>query len=1195
MADRRVEALPSEESLPSTSAHLQRETGAATPSHNDAAIGIAHEETSLPPDSNTSSSEHRPNHSFGWIQTEMRQKGPMEALLMNPAEVVCRHVNGSIGEEAALNVDTIRGNNVVLAEQLELANSQLNRALCARMELQEELNNLRRQHECTLRDYEETMMERSTVLEENNRLAEERDRLRDSVRHLSNTLHNMINSKTEHQIQQLQSKLEHTRRLLQLNMEETACANSRREEARQEMGRMRLVCDALEKERDEALFQLSNLDERDEEPMFDCWETHAIQIALPSPSTNLGVMLGGGKGDEMFSSGMPIFVRDLVPGCPFDGHLKPLDYILYVNDIDVSSMDQRSVVDILSNSCNLKMVVKRRSAGCRITEFAFNDITDLGAEFEDGVFISKLDENGSGAESGLTAGARIIHVNGIPVYDVMHTRALIDARKENIVLGVIPTRAHVSQRQTNKQTTATVPHQNKQRSRFLNKVHDKLFGRFTNEKSRAIIAHANLDACAGELTSFRHGSLRIPSSRVSSLNNELVRTGSLRTTSHSSDQRHINEQLDKFLHRQSQSHDEDGSVRTWPKSREPIATEDLQSKRKAVTRPSVLPVFPSASSYRSGVNAATVAHSDVVAHSARYSMQGATRPTSWYPSTPLSVCGASARIVTSTNLLTQPKAVGIAHAQRVSTRSPALPQPPPYPGPRSSIDSLSVASSNSYPLPPSSSTSYNRSFSPNGTILNGSDSQLLEEDEDVRRVVVTRDGGGGFGLVLDNGNGGVIISNVYGSARGRVHVGEQLLDVCGINMRSADRLAATRVLKQFCASHDEVTLLVRRRSETPRWLRVPRRSIRLCGGNAIGILVEIPVGELNMGERILEIDGKDVREATLEEATRELENGRSEMVDVVTEYDGGERLKRLKKGADGDSFYMRVNIDRNGENGDELDIKKGEIVYVDNTLFMGVSGRWRAWRVDHEGRQRQCGIIPSQWRIEEEETSRQRRAKGRIGEPRVQRHIYERVERVASSQRRPLVLLSAYVAPFMQALIDEHSDKFAQCVPECRALNASEGERVTASGQWIEVRRREELFEVISVSALQHMIAQGYHCVLDVTPHAIVRLHSLRIYPIVIRIKFKSAKQLKELAEESGNERVSSKAAREMLERADAIDLQLDALECAVSTIGVGTHRARNAVKYMCQQIVAIVEHEQKRTVWAPAIKQSTNNPIFSS
>lgn len=96
-----------------------------------------------------------------------------------------------------------------------------------------------------------------------------------------------------------------------------------------------------------------------------------------------------------------------------------------------------------------------------------------------------------------------------------------------------------------------------------------------------------------------------------------------------------------------------------------------------------------------------------------------------------------------------------------------------------------------------------------------------------------------------------------------------------------------------------------------------------------------------MGERILEIDGKDVREATLEEATRELENGRSEMVDVVTEYDGGERLKRLKKGADGDSFYMRVNIDRNGENGDELDIKK-VILHITGAITLVKMNFWWA-------------------------------------------------------------------------------------------------------------------------------------------------------------------------------------------------------------------------------------------------------------
>lgn len=85
------------------------------------------------------------------------------------------------------------------------------------------------------------------------------------------------------------------------------------------------------------------------------------------------------------------------------------------------------------------------------------------------------------------------------------------------------------------------------------KVHEKLFGRSGNEKIRPIIAQANLDACAGELMSCRHGSLRIPSSRINSVTRALVRTGSLRTTSYSIDQRQINEQLEKsFQQTQSQ-------------------------------------------------------------------------------------------------------------------------------------------------------------------------------------------------------------------------------------------------------------------------------------------------------------------------------------------------------------------------------------------------------------------------------------------------------------------------------------------------------------------------------------------------------------------------------------------------------------------------------------------------------------------
>lgn len=115
-------------------------------------------------------------------------------------------------------------------------------------------------------------------------------------------------------------------------------------------------------------------------------------------------------------------------------------------------------------------------------------------------------------------------------------------------------------------------------------------------------------------------------------------------------------------------------------------------------------------------------------------------------------------------------------------------------------------------------------------------------------------------------------------------------------------------------------------------------------------MAEAPAGDLQEGDLILEIDGFNVRGATLEEATEALLESLSEMADLLIE-DGGDRLNRLRLGADGDAVYVRVNVDRNSENKDELDIRAGEIVFVDKTVFMGQRGRWRAWKMDREGRQ----------------------------------------------------------------------------------------------------------------------------------------------------------------------------------------------------------------------------------------------------
>lgn len=112
-----------------------------------------------------------------------------------------------------------------------------------------------------------------------------------------------------------------------------------------------------------------------------------------------------------------------------------------------------------------------------------------------------------------------------------------------------------------------------------------------------------------------------------------------------------------------------------------------------------------------------------------------------------------------------------------------------------------------------------------------------------------------------------------------------MFQVGGINMRSADKDAASKVLTQFCVSQDEVspmfstclcrnysaatasrwwyflrtltpnqpikarclkvTLLVSG-STNPRWVTVPRKAVRLCGGNAMGILSEAAAGELQV-------------------------------------------------------------------------------------------------------------------------------------------------------------------------------------------------------------------------------------------------------------------------------------------------------------------------------------------------------------
>ena len=64
----------------------------------------------------------------------------------------------------------------------------------------------------------------------------------------------------------------------------------------------------------------------------------------------------------------------------------------------------------------------------------------------------------------------------------------------------------------------------------------------------------------------------------------------------------------------------------------------------------------------------------------------------------------------------------------------------------------------------------------------------------------------------------------------------------------------------------------------------------------------------------------------------------------------------------GDAIYVRALCDHDAESEGELQFKKDDILFVDNTLYKGMCGVWRTWLVDDEGNKLRCGTIPSKSR-----------------------------------------------------------------------------------------------------------------------------------------------------------------------------------------------------------------------------------------
>ncbi|KAM4032893.1 disks large homolog 5 isoform 1-T1 [Anomaloglossus baeobatrachus] len=403
--------------------------------------------------------------------------------------------------------------------------------------------------------------------------------------------------------------------------------------------------------------------------------------------------------------------------------------------------------------------------------------------------------------------------------------------------------------------------------------------------------------------------------------------------------------------------------------------------------------------------------------------------------------------------------------------------------------------------------------------------------------------------------------------------------------------------------------------------------MQICGGNLHGIYVldldednaSSALEGLMSGDFILDYGSVDMRNKTAEEAYLEMLKP-TENVKLKVQ----QKLDEFKKIKDqpGDGFYIRALYDRQAEPPQELSFKKDDILYVDDTLPQGAFGTWMGWQLDENAQKLERGQIPSKYMMEQEFSRRlsvsevrdeggaaktlsaaarrsffRRKNKHKRSGSRDGKELqgldtistdsipflddsmnlaYQRVQRVDCTAPRPVLILGPLVDAVKDMLVRESPGKFCRCPLEVMKASQQAIERGVKDCLFIDYKRRSGHFDVTTVASIKEITDKNCHCLLDIAPHAIERLHSVHIYPIVLFIRYKSTKQIKEQKDPIFlRDKVTQKNSKEQFESAQKIEQEYSKYFTAVIQGG--------ALFNICTQILAIVDQEQNKALWIPA------------
>uniref|UniRef100_A0A665V162 Discs, large homolog 1 (Drosophila) n=1 Tax=Echeneis naucrates TaxID=173247 RepID=A0A665V162_ECHNA len=353
-------------------------------------------------------------------------------------------------------------------------------------------------------------------------------------------------------------------------------------------------------------------------------------------------------------------------------------------------------------------------------------------------------------------------------------------------------------------------------------------------------------------------------------------------------------------------------------------------------------------------------------------------------------------------------------------------------------------------------------------------------------------------------------------------------------------------------------------------------------------------GELRKGDRLVSVNGVDLRNATHEQAAAALKNA-GQTVTIMAHYrpeeysrfeakihdlreqmmnssisSGSGSLRTSQKR----SLYVRAlfDYDKTRDSGlpsQGLNFKFGDILHVVNASD---DEWWQARQLTAQGEVEEVGVIPSKRRSVLLWTG----------------SLLTSLILLTVSYTRPVIILGPMKDRINDDLISEFPDKFGSCVPrKWTPINTTRPKRdyevdgrdyhfVVSREQmekdiqdhkFIEAGQYNNHLYGTSVQSVREVAEKGKHCILDVSGNAIKRLQLAQLHPIAIFIKPKSVENIMEM-----NKRLTEEQGRKTFDRATKLEQEFTEHFTAIVQ--------GDTLEEIYEQVKQIIEEQSGPFIW---------------